>query len=476
MQIGPDMSLEAFQSCVQRALRSWHRHEPENLLDFLALVRVRRTSSAGGQSPGSLRLKTNEVLLTALEELEKQNDLGAQLLRTRYLEKTPVLKATYKFHISRDRLMKVQREAIVQLAEILLRQELALREEEVRLFESHLPPPTYTELFGVQKTANRLAETLLSPSPPWIVALVGMGGLGKTALAHYLSRLVVHDFGPEQIRWIRVEAGQTVALNLPPERFFEALINELANQLGIPLAPPASRMQQTRYWLKRTPHLIVIDNLEAEEETAYLLEQLPGYAGPSRFLLTSRSLPSGQGSVYVHHLAELPFEAAAALLRHHSQVVGLGPLAISRPEDVEAVIAVTGGNPLALKLVVGLTALVPLSRVLSDLSHEPSRRVEEMYRHIYQAAWHSLSPDAQTLLLAMPLVADYGAEPDHLQEISQLPPPRFWTALQTLISRSLVEVQGNTTRRRYGLHPLTKTFLQSEIIHWPAFHEPSSPS
>jgi hypothetical protein len=132
------------------------------------------------------------------------------------------------------------------------------------------------------------------------------------------------------------------------------------------------------------------------------------------------------------------------------------------------VYALTGGNPLALKLVAGLVAVLPLPQVLSDLAHSRSDQVETMYKHIYWKAWHTLPPDAQALLQSMPLVADYGALPDQLQAISGLSEAQFWPALQALAARSLVEIQGTTSHRRYGIHSLTRTFLHTEIIHWPS--------
>jgi hypothetical protein len=128
----------------------------------------------------------------------------------------------------------------------------------------------------------------------------------------------------------------------------------LADELEIMDGTPPVRIQQVRHFLKQTSHLIIIDNLETEVETSYLLEQLQGMANPSKFLLTTRSHPPPQTSVYTHRLAELPLADAKDLLRHHSESLGLKNFAVSNPADAQAIYALTGGNPLALKLVTGL--------------------------------------------------------------------------------------------------------------------------
>ena len=449
------------------ALRAWHHDTPRHLLDFLLLVRTSR-ADLGVAERTDPRLATNAVLLRAFEQLETQDGLGARLLRERFLNQKSVQETARTFNLSEDQTKKRQRQAILHLAGTLLEQERALREAQSRLFEVHLPPPTYVQLFGIETVLQMLTDKLVAQEPPWIIALTGLGGLGKTALAHTLARTVVHEFGQARVRWVRAEAENFAETTLPPEYTFELWLNQIAEHLGVPTGAPSMRLRQVRHLLKQTPHLFIIDNLEAEAATTYLLEQLHGMAAPSKFLITTRTPPPGQVGVYTHRLAELNFEAASALLRHQSEVLGLGPLALTDLHEAEAVYALTGGNPLALKLVVGLVAVLPLPQVLSELVHSRSGAVEEMYQHIYRKAWQVLSPEAQALLQAMPLVADYGALPNQLQAISGLSETQFWPALQALAARSLVEVQGTASQRRYGLHPLTKTFLQTEIIHWPS--------
>ena len=54
------------------------------------------------------------------------------------------------------------------------------------MLEQRLPAATYTELFGLDTHLAELGEELLAPHAPWLVSVEGLGGSGKTALAHQL--------------------------------------------------------------------------------------------------------------------------------------------------------------------------------------------------------------------------------------------------------------------------------------------------
>jgi hypothetical protein len=246
------------------------------------------------------------------------------------------------------------------------------------------------------------------------------------------------------------------------------LVAELTAKLGLEGAGGTAEKRQARLRrrLKDQPYLVVIDNLETDAETAYLLDHLHDLAGPSKFLLTSRTRPAAQATVYHFLIGELSMTDAAALLHQHAQDIGVQALDGAGQADIQAIYDVTGGNPLALKLVVSLLDLLPLPQIVADLGSSRQGPIEDLYRHIYWQTWQILSQEARSLLQAMPLVAESGGQPDYLQQISGLPADRFWPALQELRNRSLLEVRGSIHEKRYGIHRLTETFLRTEIIHW----------
>ncbi|MBX3055548.1 MAG: AAA family ATPase [Anaerolineae bacterium] len=465
-------SKEQLQTNVHAALRAWHSTggTQADLLADLLLVQERQTAVAQDGSPASRRLATNQVLLEAIDELETQDQTAARVLRARFIDDNTLMAVANKLNVSEHSVSRLQRVAIEQLASILYGREQTHRQERAQQLQAQLPPATYTRLFGLEEAQTILETLLLRAETPWVIALVGIGGIGKTTLADAVARQALGRFAFAQVVWARSEPSTMSGQARSPQVLYEDLITTIAGRLW-PEATEASsftqRLSQVRQALKARPCLVIIDNLENETDTAYLLAHLHDLADPSKFLLTTRTRPTEQTAVFSFNVDELSPADAAALLHHHARDVGIQVMETATAADMAQIYQVVGGNPLALKLVVSLLDLLPLSQILTTLSHSPVGAVEEMYKHIYWQTWNLLSPSARQLLQAMPLVAESGGLPQYLHTLSGLPEAELWPALQELRHRSLLEVRGTLQEKRYGIHRLTETFLQTEIIHWP---------
>ncbi|MCA9973138.1 MAG: hypothetical protein KC425_23125, partial [Anaerolineales bacterium] len=213
--------------------------------------------------------------------------------------------------------------------------------------------------------------------------------------------------------------------------------------------------------------LIIVDNLEHQPDLADLLARINELANPSKFLITARTRPTNSTGILTITLDELSPDDADSLMRYHAQEMGLPGVAEAAAADLASIYALTGGNPLALKLVVSLLDVLPLADVLANVRRAEMDLVEGMFKRIYWQAWRVLSPQAKQLLKVMPLVAASGGTPDYLRMLSGMSEGELWTAMHELRGRSLLEVRGTLEDKKYGVHRLTETFLQTEIINWP---------
>ena len=464
-------SREQMQAAVHLALRAWHSstNTPENLLEQLVLVQERREEKESPTSPTALRQITNEILLEGINELELIDQPAARVLRLRFQDGNTIVMVGFKLNVSGDTVSRLQRAAITGLAEIIYHRELDAREARSQAMEAQFPPASYTQLFGYDDAQAQLLGRLLEPDNSWVVTILGIGGIGKTALADAVARKVIRTFQFDRVIWLRAQPQSMSGHSPSPQLTFDDLTASLAGHLGFDLAAASSeqRLVSVRRKLKDRPYLIVIDNLETDAETVYLLDRLTDLARPSKFLLTSRMRPPKQATLFQFSLTELSQADALALMRHHAASIGLTALDTAGESDMVAVYRVTGGNPLALKLVVSLLDVLSLPQIMEDLMRSQPGPIEDLYRHIYWQTWRILSDNARTLLQAMPLVAETGGLPDYLQTISGQSADQFWPALQELIGRSLLEVRGTIQQKRYGVHRLTETFLRTEIIRWP---------
>jgi len=462
---------KAFQVAVHDALSSWGElmNSEEELLGFLLLVRERRAALGTNQSPLKLRRATNNVLQDAIDLLAQQEETEATVLRYRFEEGQITRLVANRVSASTDQVNRWQRSAITNLTQILISQEMALRQQRRAYLEAALPASPYSRLFGFQSLQKEVTDQLLRADGAWVVAIVGIGGIGKTCLADSAIRDTIDSLVFDKLLWSRVSARRMSGTVLDPEQSFERLLNNLAQQLwpDRPMASSVEIRQRLRQQLKARPHLVVIDNLESEEMTMLILEQVRELSDPSKFLITSRARPTVSMPAYFISVEELALADAAQLLRFHAEAIGLSELANAKDDVIESIYDLTGGNPLALKLVTSLSSVLPLSKVLLDLAESQPGPIENLYRFIYWESWRMLSQQAQALLQAMPLVADSGALPEQMISISALDELVFWPAVTELITRSLLEVRGTVHERRYGVHRLTESFLRTEIIHWP---------
>ncbi len=188
-------------------------------------------------------------------------------------------------------------------------------------------------------------------------------------------------------------------------------------------------------------------------------------ANPSKILLTSRHSLHDYPDVSCLNLKGLSKSDTFTLLRHEAEARDLPALVDHGSEGIlEAIYKVVGGNPLALKLVVGQLRVLPLEAVLEGLKQAKGKKIEELYTYIYWQAWQALDPISREVLLVMPLAQ--GGSFAQLTTVSELAPDELQQGLEQLINLSLVEVRGDIEQRRYHIHRLTETFLLTEVAKW----------
>jgi hypothetical protein len=458
-----------FTKRIHQALRAWHiRHAEDTLIDLLLAQQLEPAPAEA-----TPRLMSNRILLEGLERLKQGNEAGADLLQRRFLDQEKASAVAYRRNLSEDIIFQQQRLAINQLAEVIWQQELELRHGRARQIEARLDARPYSQLFGVSETLAEVHARLEILSAPWLIALEGLGGIGKTAVAYALVRDLALTGLFKDIAWVSARQQEflpAVGLQLidQPALDLDTLTNNLLEQFNVdtpPSASPQAKMGALTKWLKSTPYLIVIDNLETVIDYETLLPTLRKWANPSRFLLTSRHSLRAHADVYCYNLKELSQADTFALLKHEAQMRGLTPLTNASLAQLDSIYQVVGGNPLALKLIVGQIAIFPLFQVLENLKQAQGKKIDELYTYIFWQAWNALDSVSQQGLLAMPLAQD--GDFAQLSAVTGLKVDALNDALERLVTLSLVEVGGaDLAERRYRIHRLTETFLLTEVTKW----------
>ncbi len=436
---------------------------------------MQQAQASGGWSA---RRAAIHVLTAALDRLESTAPKDAKLLRRRFVDEKTVFVVARDLDLADSTFYKRQRQAIANLAGVLAGMESAARGQRSATAATRLPWIDHGRLFGVEPLLRQLGDLLPAAAPPaWILLLTGLGGVGKTTVARSaLEQIVQRGAEAWQVGWVSAQqqvfhpSGVIRPVDAPALTADDLLL-ALALQLlpaGARVAPFTSQraLDALQAHLRQTPHLVVIDNLETLADVEALLPTLRRLAGPSRFLLTSRKALPGERDVYHLPVPELGEPDALALLRFEAETRNLQAVREASDADLRPIYETVGGNPLALKLVVGQLYLLPLPQVVDNLRQAHGQKIADLYRYIYWQAWNQLDADAQDVLLGMPVFAQSGADLASIERISQVQGGRLLQALERLAHLSLVNVAGDLWTRRYSIHRLTETFMLREVIRW----------
>ncbi|GAA2702443.1 tetratricopeptide repeat protein [Micromonospora olivasterospora] len=223
-----------------------------------------------------------------------------------------------------------------------------------------LPPPV--ELIGRERDVTELVELLTADHAPGVVSLVGLAGVGKTALALTVAHAVA-ERAPAAVAGVLVGEGSDVAdvLSTVAAVFGAARPGDLA-------ARPAGR-----------PALLLIDAVErAPDPVAEALHWLAGAVPTLRVLVTGRH-PVGLSGERVWPVTpldvpppELDPAGPEALAGYPAVALFAARLAQVRrepPEPAElpalaALVRQLGGLPLAIELMAARGRILDLNELL----------------------------------------------------------------------------------------------------------------
>jgi hypothetical protein len=336
-----------------------------------------------------------------------------------------------------------------------------------------MPSKTYDHFIGRAREIERIATALREPDKHQITAIYGMGGIGKTALAREAADLLLREGRFQQVVWIsaKAEKFEGVGVEKIPvsDLTFDTLLDQIIRQCHLPAAaqqPPLEKLYSIQATLASRPILLVLDNLETVPEGEALVSRVSDLLrGPSKALLTSRH-EFLRTNAYTLRLGGLDQSDGIAFLQEEGRSRDM-PDVITAPEEALAQIhQVTGGAPLAMKLLVGQLSRQPLEVVLQSLKAVTAEGQDyEFYRFVFKHSWSLLTPPACQALVSMSVFDPAtGGQSQLVFQVSRLNEMTFYRAMDELIAMSLVDYSGGLGRQRYTLHPLTYYFILSDIV------------
>lgn len=471
LEDGVEEVRAGWEALSEKMLRHWNTPQVADA-DLRRMYLFRQIT----QTNGDFQRAVQALFRQALTTLGKTFPMDTRLLKSRFLDGLSPVAAAQQLGMAESTLFRNQRLAIKRLADVLLQEELIARRMRLAEVDRRLGRSTAPRLFGIDEHIANLLGVLAAPAEPWLVCIEGIGGIGKTTLAHVLMRAAVGRVAFFDFAWVSARPHGLRLEDVTPalasaSRPNDDLLEMLGQQLHsddnpLPLTQPNQLIDALQVLLRQRPYLIGIDNLETAQDLQTLLPLLRQLAGPTKFLLTSRFSLATEAGVFPFRVPELSEPDVFALLRYEAQQRNYPPLAAAADTDLRQIFAVVGGNPLALRLVVGQTHFHGLGAVLADLRDAQGQTAERLYTYIYWRMWERLNEPARKVLTAIAVASERGAESEFLASLTGYSRGDLSDALDHLIRCNLVDSSGDLNTRRYLIHSLTRSFLHKQIGKW----------
>lgn len=205
---------------------------------------------------------------------------------------------------------------------------------------NNLPRDIYT-FTGRIPELSRLTGERTRKDGVTVLAIDGMAGVGKTALAVHLAHRLADDY-PDGLLYLNLHGHDAQHEAMDPA----TALDRLLRVLGAP-APgiPSSLDERATVWrteLARRRVLIVLDDATGHDQIRHLLPGVPGCL----VVVTSRRRLAGLDDIQSLSLDVLSPEDGATLL---GRVIG--PQRALQADDVASVVQLCGYLPLAIQLV-----------------------------------------------------------------------------------------------------------------------------
>ena len=489
------MNLEKITSAfVENILKDWQKadfdatdietlsawlHVPSSLDEKRLLLRDQLYQLVLNASPPPFQQvveeKHSEEKISALRELFLQSPSDESYLAVIYCRYLDIRKfSVHELAESIGVSKKTLRRYLLKGFDILaLRIKTELKKKNTALnfaaSKGYFPIIDAAQAVGIEGIVNEISTWLLDKSAFPAVSIEGIGGLGKTLLAKYLWQNLYEKNSFYGHVWVSARQKElSLSGEISSIENFASTLDDIAARLAHQLGQAhlagfstAEKLKGLEKLAEQNRLLIVLDNLETVNHVDELIPAMLRLTGSSKLLTTSRKSLSKFPQVRIFPIPELSFEDSRRLILSETRRRGI-TLPLSQ-ETTLTLYGLTGGVPLALKLVTAQFGFISAKEIIDQL-RAGEKKSQILYQYIYQQAWDLLDDLGKRLLLAMLTISPEGEDRAWICAVNNLSAQEFEQGLQQLQRLSLIEFSGSIEAPLYRIHRLTITFLQSKIL------------
>jgi WD40 repeat protein len=326
---------------------------------------------------------------------------------------------------------------------------------------------TCTSVFYGRKEEITTLEQWILDERCQLMALLGMGGIGKTSLSIKLAQKIQEDF--EYVIWRSLREAPPA--NAVLANLIQVLSDDQETETNLS-DNLSDRIARLLHYLRNYRCLVILDNVESVlrsgnragqyregyEGYGELFRQLGEATHQSCLLLTSREKPKEIALLKGQTLPVRSLQLGGLKVAEGQEIFKVKGLSATEAEW-EAIITLYAGNPLALKIVATTIEDVFDGKIAEFL--QQNLAVFGDIRDLLDQQFERLS-DLEAEIMYWLAV---NREPISLSElrediISPIPPQKLLEALESLVRRSLVEKSAAT----FTQQPVVMEYVTQVLI------------
>lgn len=334
----------------------------------------------------------------------------------------------------------------------------------------HNLPRLDFDFIGRNNDIEKLFDTI-SHRRHSIIALDGIGGVGKTAItlkiASELLRLPKnHKNRFNYIIWVSAKQTRLTIDGIEKVEasfgLLDDLLNLIANVSGFEYLTNESlddKREAIKEILALDSFLIIIDNFETVKESkdiwTFLRDELPM---PSMSIITSRNIFAEVSRLI--EIRQMLDDDAKDLILNEAKRLDLKSLLSSQHTDIDKIIQRTGAIPLAIKQIIGHMALgKSLTTALKDLTSVKGNILDFCFNESYDM----MDNNCKEIFLTIAKV-EKPIRKDGLEMVSSFRGENLDDQISKLLKMSLIDVTFTDDGTQiFNMLPLTEEFALKKL-------------